>query len=143
MEVKNVTLFRNEKIAEFPDSVTSRGSKHLKTLIEATKKGYKATSLEPQDTASDVSYQSFHLQCEICQKGLWPEIKKKMQGRKGTPPPWPTAVHDGPPTLSEHCHGNGGNLRGNQPCPSLSGWLAAAVRWSIDRRLTAGQPTVG
>ena len=41
VEVKNVTLFRNEKIAEFPDAVTSRGSKHLKTLIDATKKGYK------------------------------------------------------------------------------------------------------
>ena len=42
VEVKNVTLFRDEKIAEFPDSVTSRGSKHLKTLIEALKKGYKS-----------------------------------------------------------------------------------------------------
>ena len=41
VEVKNVTLFRNEKIAEFPDAITSRGSKHLKTLIDATKKGYK------------------------------------------------------------------------------------------------------
>ena len=41
VEVKNVTLFRNDKTAEFPDSVTSRGSKHLRTLIEATKKGYK------------------------------------------------------------------------------------------------------
>jgi sugar fermentation stimulation protein A len=41
VEVKNVTLFRKEKIAEFPDTITSRGSKHLKTLIEATKKGYK------------------------------------------------------------------------------------------------------
>jgi sugar fermentation stimulation protein A len=41
IEVKNVTLFREEKTAEFPDSVTSRGSKHLKTLIEAIKKGYK------------------------------------------------------------------------------------------------------
>ena len=41
VEVKNVTLFRNAKIAEFPDSVTSRGSKHLKTLINAIKKGYK------------------------------------------------------------------------------------------------------
>ena len=41
MEVKNVTLSRENKIAEFPDSITSRGSKHLKTLIEATKKGYK------------------------------------------------------------------------------------------------------
>jgi sugar fermentation stimulation protein A len=45
VEVKNVTLFRNKKIAEFPDSITSRGSKHLKTLIDATKKGYKAYTL--------------------------------------------------------------------------------------------------
>jgi len=42
VEVKNVTLFRDKKIAEFPDAVTSRGSKHLKTLITATKKGYKS-----------------------------------------------------------------------------------------------------
>ena len=42
VEVKNVTLFREEKTAEFPDAVTSRGSKHLKTLIEAVKKGYKS-----------------------------------------------------------------------------------------------------
>ena len=42
IEVKNVTLSRNEKIAEFPDSVTSRGTKHLKVLIDAIKKGYKS-----------------------------------------------------------------------------------------------------
>ena len=42
VEVKNVTLFREKKIAEFPDSITSRGSKHLKALIDATKKGYEA-----------------------------------------------------------------------------------------------------
>jgi len=42
IEVKNVTLFRTNNIAEFPDAVTSRGSKHIKTLIEATKKGYKS-----------------------------------------------------------------------------------------------------
>ena len=42
VEVKNVTLFRNKKTAEFPDAVTTRGSKHLKMLIEATKKGYKS-----------------------------------------------------------------------------------------------------
>ncbi|MDC0395756.1 DNA/RNA nuclease SfsA [Candidatus Pelagibacter sp.] len=42
VEVKNVTLLRNKKTAEFPDAVTSRGSKHLKTLTEAIKKGYKA-----------------------------------------------------------------------------------------------------
>ena len=41
VEVKNVTLFRDKNTAEFPDSVTSRGSKHLLTLIDAIKKGYK------------------------------------------------------------------------------------------------------
>ena len=41
MEVKNVTLFRDKNIAEFPDAVTSRGSKHLLTLIDAIKKGYR------------------------------------------------------------------------------------------------------
>ena len=45
VEVKNVTLFREEKTAEFPDSVTSRGSKHLKTLIDAIKKGYKSYAI--------------------------------------------------------------------------------------------------
>jgi sugar fermentation stimulation protein A len=42
LEVKNVTLFRNKKTAEFPDAVTERGSKHLLTLIDAIKKGFKA-----------------------------------------------------------------------------------------------------
>jgi len=42
VEVKNVTLFRDKKTAEFPDAITSRGSKHLLTLIDAIKKGYKA-----------------------------------------------------------------------------------------------------
>ena len=42
VEVKNVTLFRSKKIAEFPGAITSRGSKHLKTLIIADKKGYKS-----------------------------------------------------------------------------------------------------
>ena len=42
VEVKNVTLFRNSNTAEFPDSVTTRGSKHLLTLIDAIKKGYKS-----------------------------------------------------------------------------------------------------
>ena len=41
LEVKNVTLLRDNKIAEFPDAVTSRGSKHLKMLINSMKKGYK------------------------------------------------------------------------------------------------------
>ena len=42
LEVKNVTLFRDKDTAEFPDAVTERGSKHLSTLIDAIKKGYKS-----------------------------------------------------------------------------------------------------
>ena len=41
VEVKNVTLFRNEDTAEFPDAPTTRGTKHLLTLIDAIKKSYK------------------------------------------------------------------------------------------------------
>ena len=42
IEVKNVTLFRSKNVAEFPDAVTTRGSKHMLTLIDAIKKGYKS-----------------------------------------------------------------------------------------------------
>ena len=41
IEVKNVTLIRDSKISEFPDAITTRGSKHIKTLIDAHKKGYE------------------------------------------------------------------------------------------------------
>jgi sugar fermentation stimulation protein A len=42
VEIKNVTLLRDKNVAEFPDSITSRGSKHLLTLIDAIKKGFKS-----------------------------------------------------------------------------------------------------
>ena len=41
IEVKIVTLCRNNGLAEFPDAVTSRGVKHLIKLINSIKKGYK------------------------------------------------------------------------------------------------------
>ena len=70
LEVKNVTLKRKSKIAEFPDSITSRGTKHLNELINATKKGFK-------------SYLLFLIQREDCDrfeiaKDIDPEYSKTL-----------------------------------------------------------------
>ena len=42
LEVKNVTLLREKKVAEFPDAITSRGTKHLNELCEAKRKGFQS-----------------------------------------------------------------------------------------------------
>ena len=55
IEVKSVTLKRDHKIAEFPDSVTSRGAKHINELVKASKKGYEI-------------YIAFIIQREDCNK---------------------------------------------------------------------------
>ena len=55
IEVKNVTLSRKKSIAEFPDAITLRGSKHINELINASKRGY------------DV-YLAFVIQREDCKK---------------------------------------------------------------------------
>ena len=41
IEVKNVTLSRKKGLAEFPDSITARGLKHINKLVKARKKKYK------------------------------------------------------------------------------------------------------
>ena len=42
LEVKSVTLSRKPGLAEFPDSVTKRGAKHLEELIEMRAQGHDA-----------------------------------------------------------------------------------------------------
>ena len=41
IEVKNVTLNREAEVAEFPDAITVRGTKHLKKLSESINRGFK------------------------------------------------------------------------------------------------------
>ena len=55
IEVKNVTLSRTKRLAEFPDAVTDRGLKHIKELIEAKNRGFKI-------------YLAFIIQREDCKK---------------------------------------------------------------------------
>ncbi len=57
VEVKNVTLSRFKGTAEFPDSVTSRGLKHIKNLLLAKKEGFEI-------------YLAFIIQRENCNKFL-------------------------------------------------------------------------
>ena len=45
IEVKNVTLLGENQTALFPDSVSTRGQKHLKDLIKAKKDGNRAAML--------------------------------------------------------------------------------------------------
>ena len=45
VEVKNVHLSRDPGLAEFPDSVTARGSKHLEALAAMVKQGARAVML--------------------------------------------------------------------------------------------------
>lgn len=45
VEIKNVTLSRRPGIAEFPDSVTARGAKHLEELGDAAEAGRRAVML--------------------------------------------------------------------------------------------------
>ena len=77
IEVKNVTLFRTNNISEFPDAVTSRGSKHIKNLIEATEKGYKSyvlflvqiQNIENFQIAKDIDieyYKNYKIYLQFC-----------------------------------------------------------------------------
>ena len=45
VEVKNVHMMRRHGLAEFPDSVTARGTKHLAELADMVKAGHRAVML--------------------------------------------------------------------------------------------------
>ena len=78
IEVKNVTLSRKQGTAEFPDSVTSRGAKHINELIKASKNGYKiylAYVIQREDCkkfeiASDIDLEYYRLLSKALKKKL-------------------------------------------------------------------------
>ena len=45
VEIKNVHMMRKAGVAEFPDSVTERGAKHLAELAQMVKEGHRAVML--------------------------------------------------------------------------------------------------
>ncbi len=45
VEVKSVTLCRRAGLAEFPDTVTRRGARHMEELAEMTRQGHRAVIL--------------------------------------------------------------------------------------------------
>ena len=93
LEVKSVTLSRQSGLAEFPDSVTARGTKHLQELSEMTRQGHRAvmfylvqrTDCAAMTLARDIdhAYAAAFAQataagvmvraqaCEITPKGVW------------------------------------------------------------------------
>ena len=78
IEVKNVTLSRKKGVAEFPDSVTSRGLKHIKELINASRIGYKIYLLyviqrddcEQFEVAKDIDPEYYKLLSKAVKKKL-------------------------------------------------------------------------
>ena len=99
IEVKNVTLSRNRGIAEFPDSITTRGAKHINELIKASKQGYKiyilyiiqrqdckkfiiASDIDPEYSKllSDAKKKKLNILCYDCKfnlKGI--KVNKKIK----------------------------------------------------------------
>ena len=78
IEVKNVTLSRKPGLAEFPDSITSRGAKHINELIKASKQGYEiyiAYVIQREDCkkfviAADIDPEYFKLLSKAINKKL-------------------------------------------------------------------------
>ena len=100
IEVKNVTLTRENKIAEFPDAITTRGTKHLIKLVDSLKKKYvpyvlfltQIQGIEYFKIAKDIDYNYYEnyliakkagvnflaYRCKISSKEIFIEKKLKI-----------------------------------------------------------------
>lgn len=95
VEVKNVHFMRQNTLAEFPDSPTARGAKHLHELSEMVKAGHRAIMVyliqrndcdrlkicrdfdpvyaKSFDQAMKQGVEAYAIQCKITPEGIWPE----------------------------------------------------------------------
>lgn len=95
VEVKNVHMRRQEGLAEFPDTVTARGAKHLDELARMVTAGHRAImvyliqrsdcdrftlckDLDPTytrafDRARDAGVEAYAVRCQIRETGIRPD----------------------------------------------------------------------
>ncbi len=95
VEVKNVHFIRTRNLAEFPDSVTVRGAKHLRELSEMVRQGHRgimvyliqrsdcerfklcrdldANYCKEFDLARKVGVEAFAIRCQVSSKAIVPE----------------------------------------------------------------------
>lgn len=74
LEIKSVTLSRNQGLAEFPDSITKRGAKHLQELANMVRLGSRAILLymiqrddiQGFDIAKDID-PNYAIMCQLAQ----------------------------------------------------------------------------
>ncbi|WP_208434224.1 DNA/RNA nuclease SfsA [Bartonella taylorii] len=104
LEVKNVHFIRQKGLAEFPDTVTKRGTRHLEELIKIVQQGKRAAMLyiiQREDCSSftichdldptygrkfDLALKSgvefYAVKCHVNIEGIFPIHRVKIENRK-------------------------------------------------------------
>lgn len=104
LEVKNVHFIRQKGLAEFPDTVTKRGTRHLEELIKIVQQGKRAAMLyviQREDCSAftichdlDPTYgrkfelalksgvEFYAVKCHVSVKGVFPIHRVKIENRK-------------------------------------------------------------
>lgn len=104
LEVKNVHFIRQKGLAEFPDTVTKRGTRHLEELIKIVQQGKRAAMLyviQREDCSAftichdlDPTYgrkfelalksgvEFYAVKCHVSVEGVFPIHRVKIENRK-------------------------------------------------------------
>ncbi|GAA4664044.1 DNA/RNA nuclease SfsA [Bartonella pachyuromydis] len=104
LEVKNVHFIRQKGLAEFPDTVTKRGTRHLEELIKVVQQGKRAAMLyvvQREDCSTftichdlDPTYgrkfnlalksgvEFYAVKCHVSVEGIFPIHRVKIENRK-------------------------------------------------------------